>query len=119
MHIQLSAFVLVLLTIVVSVLLRYTNSDYPIGMFELFLSKGVSYGDSRMKDSKKRFKRSFDLSMCFRGNVFCIYSSVEINNVIYSLCNMDALFSFDLFMLYIPECKNFEIIHADTRYCTL
>ena len=112
-----------------SVLLRYTDSDYPIGIFKLFLSKVVSYGDSRMKDSKKRFNRSFDFSKCFRGyvfcsmcfrlNVFCIYSSVEINNVIYSLCSMNALFSFDLFMLYIPECKNFEIINADTRYCTL
>jgi len=32
-------------------------------------------------------------------------------------------FSIDLFMVFIPECKqqlkNDEIIHADTRYCTL
>jgi len=37
---------------------------------------------------------------------------------------MNALFSFDLFMVYIPECGQLlrtihEIIHADTRYCTL
>ena len=37
---------------------------------------------------------------------------------------MNTFFSFDLFMVYIPECKqqlskNYEIIHADTRYSTL
>jgi len=34
---------------------------------------------------------------------------------------MNAFFSFDLFMVYIPECKQqlrTKIIHADTRYCT-
>ena len=42
-----------------------------------------------------------------------------------SYCNMNAFFSFDLFMVYILECKqqllkNYEIIQAgDTRYCTL
>jgi hypothetical protein len=34
-------------------------------------------------------------------------------------CNVNAFFSFDLFMVNIPECKHYEIIHADTRYCTL
>jgi len=29
---------------------------------------------------------------------------------------MNAFFSFDLFMVYVPEC-NYEIIDADTRYC--
>jgi hypothetical protein len=33
-------------------------------------------------------------------------------------CNMNAFVSFDLFVVYIPECK-YEIIHADTRYCIL
>jgi len=33
---------------------------------------------------------------------------------------MNAIFSFDLFMVYIPEsAKNYEIIHPDTRYCIL
>jgi len=36
---------------------------------------------------------------------------------------MNAFISFDLLMVYIPECnstdKNYEIIHADMRYCTL
>ena len=36
---------------------------------------------------------------------------------------MNAFFSSDLFMVYIPECKQQlktnEIIHADTRNCTL
>jgi hypothetical protein len=31
-------FVLFLLTIVLSVLLRFTDSDYPFGIFKLFLS---------------------------------------------------------------------------------
>ena len=39
------------------------------------------------------------------------------------LCHMNAFFSFLVFMVYIPECKqdlrNYEIIHADTRYCKL
>ena len=39
-----------------------------------------------------------------------------------SCWNMNGVFSFDLFMIYISECKqqlrNYEIIHADTRYCT-
>jgi len=34
-----SLFVLFLLTIVLSVLLRYTDSDYPFGIFKLFLLK--------------------------------------------------------------------------------
>ena len=38
-------------------------------------------------------------------------------------CDMNAFFSFDLLMVYIPECKqpanNYEIIYSDTRYCTL
>ena len=38
-------------------------------------------------------------------------------------CNIIPFLSFDLFMVYKPECKqklmNYEIIHADTRYCTL
>ena len=34
-------------------------------------------------------------------------------------CKMNAFFSFDLFLwIEIPEC-NYEIIHADTKYCTL
>jgi hypothetical protein len=35
---------------------------------------------------------------------------------------MNALFSFDLFMVYTPEymqVKNYEIIHPDMSYCTL
>ena len=34
---------------------------------------------------------------------------------------MNAFFSFDLFMVYIPECKqqNYQIIHPYTRYFTL
>ena len=34
---------------------------------------------------------------------------------------MNAFVSFDLFMVYIPECKQqkYEIIYTDTRYCTL
>jgi hypothetical protein len=36
---------------------------------------------------------------------------------------MNAFFSFDLFIVYLPECKqtakNYEIIHTDTRYRTL
>jgi hypothetical protein len=35
---------------------------------------------------------------------------------------MNALFFFDVFMAYIPytaTAKNYEIIHADTKYCTL
>ena len=34
---------------------------------------------------------------------------------------MNTFFSFDLFMVYIPEqqLNNYEIKHADTRYCTL
>ena len=34
-----SLFVLFLLIIVLSVLLRYTDSDYPFGIFEIFLNK--------------------------------------------------------------------------------
>jgi len=33
-----------LLTIVLSVLLRYTDSDYPFGIFKLFLQAYVSIG---------------------------------------------------------------------------
>ena len=40
-------------------------------------------------------------------------------------CNINALFSFD-YLLFIyqnvsntPTAENYEIIHADTRYCTL
>ena len=46
--------------------------------------------------------------------------SYEYNTYKYH-CNMNAFFSFDRFMIYIPECaaKNYDIIHADTRYCTL
>jgi hypothetical protein len=35
---------------------------------------------------------------------------------------MNAFFSFDLFVVYIPECKQqliTDIINADARYCTL
>ena len=35
-------FVLFLLAIVLSVLLRYMDSDYPFGIFKFFLPKGVS-----------------------------------------------------------------------------
>ena len=35
-------------------------------------------------------------------------------------CNMNAFFSFGLiYGLYTRTAKNYEIIHADTRYCTL
>jgi hypothetical protein len=34
-----SLFVLFLLAIVLSVLLRYTDSDYPVGIFKLFLGQ--------------------------------------------------------------------------------
>ena len=37
-------FVLFLLAIVLSVLLRYTDSDYPFGIFKLFLSPSVGSG---------------------------------------------------------------------------
>jgi len=44
-------------------------------------------------------------------------------HVIYIFCYANAFFSFDLFMVYIPECKkpakNYEIIHTDTSYCKL
>ena len=35
---------------------------------------------------------------------------------------MNAFFSFDLFVVYLPECKQqliTDIINADARYCTL
>jgi len=45
-----------------------------------------------------------------------VYESIEN-------CNMNAFFSFDLFMVYIPECKQqlrtMKKIYADTRYRTL
>ena len=31
---------------------------------------------------------------------------------------MNAFFSFDIFLVYITSYQNYEIIHADTRYCT-
>jgi hypothetical protein len=37
---------------------------------------------------------------------------------VFLYCNMNALFSFDLFIMY-ATAKNYEIIYIDTKYCTL
>ena len=42
--ISLCPFVLFILAIVLSVLLRYTDSDYPFGIFKLFLIMSLTYG---------------------------------------------------------------------------
>ena len=41
------------------------------------------------------------------SNVTLIRASKHsiLNHGLFSRCNMNALFSFDLFMVYIPECK--------------
>jgi hypothetical protein len=38
-----SLFVLLLLAIVLFVLLRYTDSDYPFGIFKLFIQHGMKH----------------------------------------------------------------------------
>jgi hypothetical protein len=42
-HLRVYPFVLFLLAIVLSVLLRFTDSDYPIGIFKLFLQVQMIY----------------------------------------------------------------------------
>ena len=39
------------------------------------------------------------------------------------MCNVNAVFSFDLFMVYVPTCKQqlrtVKLTYTDTRYDTL
>jgi hypothetical protein len=65
-------FVLFLLTIVLSVRLRYTDSDYPFGIFKLFMSHRCRISERLLKISKvflkytREYRRRTDNTMVKR-----------------------------------------------------
>jgi len=63
-------FVLVLLAIVLSVLLRFTDSDYPFGIFKLFFLQYISAQDFRCKQwSTKHYTENLILSKTNPSNI--------------------------------------------------
>ena len=84
-----SLFVFFLLSIVLSVLHRFTNSDYLFGIFKLFLLN--RYGMSVSQMNTDMFRLSFSLSRTFPfHDILCVSPRAWFTRYIYH-CNLQLL----------------------------
>jgi hypothetical protein len=110
------------LVIVLSVVLRYTDSDCPFRIFKLFLIKVHVFPFEKYKDihqfwkptCKSIYKAFYD---CFKGNLpnfWCMSPLGHVGHVTYSFINMlfisSGIFDDKLRPQILPKGKNFGLI---------
>jgi hypothetical protein len=92
LSIVVSPFVFFLFAIVLSVLLRYTDSDYPFGIFTLSLHNAVDHMISGDQTT----------ATAILGNQ--IKNMLEQNNVVYNKCPLPAqTLAINNYVLHLPK----------------
>ena len=83
-------FVLFLLAIVLSVLLRYTDSDYPFGIFTLFLCASLAFDTPCFGMMFSRLSWNYDVNMltlckyivATKGYIFRSYPALHLFHIV-------------------------------------
>ena len=111
MWIVVCPFVLFLLAIVLSVLLRYTDSDYPFGIFKLFLMWFVQHNKLFMPTMFVWFNSITTVWFSREGSVYLSRPHELITPFVFCFCCrqflascavLRSLFDFFSFFLYFP-----------------